>query len=100
METIKELTRSRAISWHTESIAIGGSPACETGKPKRLGVVKKILTEDKFGFITDSEGTDWFFHFNFLLNPGQWEALAEGTRVGFAVGTNSKGPCAVDVYRA
>jgi LuxR family glucitol operon transcriptional activator len=99
-QTINEMTRSRALCWRQEPGAFARSPAHEAGTATRFGVVKKMLTEEKFGFITDSEGTDWFFHFNFLSHPSQWEMLTEGTRVGFTVGTNSKGPCAVDVYRA
>jgi LuxR family glucitol operon transcriptional activator len=99
METIQELTRSRSVLWHVEPSDLMGSPARESGRTKQFGLVKRIFTEEKFGFITDSEGRDWFFHSNFLLNPKQWDTFAEGTRVGFAVGTNSKGPCAVDVYR-
>jgi LuxR family transcriptional regulator, glucitol operon activator len=99
METIKELARSQAVPWRPEPSDSARPPAREAARPKQFGIVKKILPEEKFGFITDGEGADWFFHFNFLLSPNQWETLAEGTRVEFALGTNKKGPCAVDVYR-
>jgi LuxR family glucitol operon transcriptional activator len=100
METIQELTRSRSVMWRVESCDLADLHASESDGPKQFGLIKRIFTEEKFGFITDSEGRDRFFHSNSLLNQKQWDALVEGTRVGFAIGTNSKGPCAVNVYRA
>jgi len=100
MEMIKEPTRVPTVLWHVEASDVPGSPVRDSVKLKQFGLVKKIFIEEKFGFISDSEGRDWFFHSNFLLNQKQWDTFGEGTKVGFAVGTNSKGPCAVDVYRA
>jgi LuxR family glucitol operon transcriptional activator len=99
MTRIDELTSSWRSMWADEFAAGMGPVADEAGRPGRLGVIKSILKEEKFGFISDGEGHDWFFHLNFLVNPTQWEAFTEGTRVRFAVGANSKGPCAVDVQR-
>jgi len=71
--------------------------ALDAGSAKPSGVIKSILTQEKFGFITDSRGRDWFFHATFLADPREWEELEAGRKVEFEMGSNNKGPCAVEV---
>ncbi len=94
---IEKITYSWRLERGDRPASMGGGVDNEVRAAKRAGFIKRIMKEEKFGFITDSEGHDWFFHFNFLFNPMCWDGLKEGTQVEFAVGTNKRGPCAVDV---
>lgn len=65
----------------------------KTGK-----VIKKI--EDKgFGFITDGEGVEHFFHRSSVRDNG-WDALRVGQAVTFTVTLSPKGPRAENVMPA
>lgn len=55
------------------------------------GKIKKILTDKGFGFITDENGIDRFFHKDECL--ANFEGLAEGDPVTFIAQENpKKGP--------
>ncbi|MGH9606700.1 MAG: cold shock domain-containing protein [Terracidiphilus sp.] len=97
VEAIGESTKTSRVRWRQGFAPAVALPTRSEPKPKKHGVIKKIFTEQKFGFITDSEGKDWFFHFTHLLYPKQWESLAEGGKVAFAVGANRTGECAAEV---
>lgn len=62
------------------------------------GKIKKILTDKGFGFITDENGVDRFFHKDECL--ANFEGLAAGDSVTFVAQENpKKGPraAAVDI---
>jgi LuxR family glucitol operon transcriptional activator len=99
VETINESTKTSKVKWQLTPGTTVELPAHDGGKPPNQGLIKRIYPGEKFGFITDSEGKDWFFHLSHLLDPKQWESLCEGMRVGFAIGTNRRGECAVGVFR-
>jgi len=61
-----------------------------TGKFKKWGV------EKGFGFITDTDGTDVFFHKNSLVGVA-FETLSGGEEVTYEVEQNPKGKRAVNV---
>lgn len=60
------------------------------------GKIKKLVRERGFGFISDSDGQELFFHQSGLVDVG-FEALNEGQEVEFDVETSPKGPRASNV---
>ena len=61
------------------------------------GVIQNL--KDGFGFITPYSGGDnLFFHWRAVTN-GDFEELEIGEAVLFVMGSNDRGPCAVDVRR-
>jgi CspA family cold shock protein len=62
------------------------------------GVIKKIVKERGFGFITsDDGGDDIFFHRSRLAEKVFFEDLREGEEVQFQVRPGEKGPQAFDL---
>ncbi len=55
----------------------------------------KTLVHRGFGFI-EGEMEDIFFHSSAVVGT-TFEELSEGQRVEYEVGSNPKGPCAVNV---
>ncbi len=57
------------------------------------GTVKFFNTGKGFGFITQEDGKDLFFHVSEIQGPEP----QDGDKVEFEVGEGRKGPCAVRV---
>jgi CspA family cold shock protein len=57
------------------------------------GKVKFFNTNRGFGFITQSEGEDLFFHVSELRT----ETATEGDQVEYEISEGRKGPCAVNI---
>jgi cold shock protein len=57
------------------------------------GTVKFFNTGKGFGFITQDQGADLFFH----VSQIQGAEPKDGDRVEFEIGQGKKGPCAVNV---
>lgn len=63
------------------------------------GIIKTLVTDKGFGFITvDGEDKDLFFHKN-EISGVSYEDLKEGDRVSFEKADSEKGPNAVSVTR-
>ncbi len=60
------------------------------------GKIKKLVRERGFGFISDTDGREVFFHQSSLIET-QFDALNENQDVTFEVETSPKGPRAVNV---
>jgi CspA family cold shock protein len=60
------------------------------------GSIKKIVRERGFGFISDTDGRELFFHQSGLA-PAQFDSLKEGQKVEFEVEDSPKGPRAINV---
>ena len=60
------------------------------------GKVKFFNTNRGFGFITQSEGEDLFFHVSEL----RAETANEGDQVEYEISEGRKGPCAVNIREA
>jgi CspA family cold shock protein len=60
------------------------------------GKVKFFNTSKGFGFITQNEGEDLFFHVSEL----RADSANEGDHVEFEVGEGRRGPCAVNIREA
>jgi len=64
------------------------------------GVIKTLVSDKGFGFITvDDEEKDLFFHRNELKDVS-YEELKVGDRVSFDKADSEKGPNAINVTRA
>ena len=59
----------------------------------KKGTVKFYNTAKGFGFITEEDGNDLFFHVSDVLGVEP----ADGEKVGYVVGEGKKGPCANDI---
>ena len=59
------------------------------------GTIKR-LTDNGFGFIATSDGTEYFFHQSACTGT-RFDDLREGQSVSFTVGQGPKGPRAENV---
>jgi len=62
------------------------------------GVVKWYDPEKGYGFITQRDGNDIFFHRTGIA-PGETPRFPDGTKVTYLIEQSSKGPQAVEVAR-
>ena len=60
------------------------------------GKIKKLVRERGFGFISDTDGSEVFFHKSSLLEA-QFVSLNENQEVEFETRKGPKGPSAVSV---
>jgi len=63
------------------------------------GKIKKLVRERGFGFISDTDGRELFFHQSGLVDL-KFDALTEDQEVEFDVETSPKGPRAINVRLA
>jgi CspA family cold shock protein len=63
------------------------------------GKIKKIVQERGFGFISDTDGREVFFHQSGLVDV-QFSVLKGGQGVEFDIEDSPKGPRAVNVHTA
>lgn len=60
------------------------------------GKIKKLIKDRGFGFISDTDGREVFFHQGGLVDV-KFADLKENQEVEFEVETTEKGPRAIDV---
>jgi CspA family cold shock protein len=60
------------------------------------GKIKKLVRERGFGFISDTDGREVFFHQSSLVEA-KFDALNEEQAVEFEVEQSPKGPRAINV---
>ena len=60
------------------------------------GKIKKLVSERGFGFISDTDGREVFFHQSSLVDA-KFSDLTEGQDVQFEVENSAKGPRAINV---
>ena len=60
------------------------------------GQIKKLVRERGFGFISDTDGREVFFHQSSLVEA-KFDALNEGQEVEFEVEKSPKGPRAINI---
>lgn len=60
------------------------------------GKIKKLVRDRGFGFISDTDGREVFFHRSSVLD-GKFDGLNEEQSVEFDVETSPKGPRAINV---
>lgn len=60
------------------------------------GRVKKVARERGFGFISDTDGRELFFHQSSLIDM-KFEELMEDQQVEFEVEKSPKGPRAINI---
>jgi CspA family cold shock protein len=63
------------------------------------GKIKKLVRDRGFGFISDTDGRELFFHQSGLVEV-QFTALSEEQAVEFEVENSPKGPRAINVKLA
>jgi cold shock protein len=59
------------------------------------GKVKFFNMSKGFGFITQNEGDDIFFHVSEI--QGSTDGPSQGTKVEYEIGEGKRGPCAVNI---
>ena len=64
------------------------------------GIVKKLVSDRGFGFITAEDGKDYFFHRDGLDSSLDFDRLVGGEKVSFEVESSPRGPRAVKVMAA
>ncbi len=64
------------------------------------GTIKKLVSERGFGFITATDGKDYFFHRTGTEGTIDFDRLVGGEKVQFEVEASPKGPRAVKVRPA
>jgi len=60
------------------------------------GQIKKLIRERGFGFISDTDGREVFFHQSGLIEV-KFDALNEGQKVEFEIENSQKGPRAINI---
>jgi len=60
------------------------------------GTIRRLITDQGFGFIRTAEGEDLFFHRN-QIEGVDFNSLREGQQVEFEVAQGPDGSCAVRV---
>ena len=60
------------------------------------GRIKKLVRERGFGFISDTDGKEVFFHQSGLVDA-QFDSLKEEQKVEFEIENSPKGPRAINV---
>jgi cold shock CspA family protein len=60
------------------------------------GTIRRLITDQGFGFIRTAEGEDLFFHRN-QIEGVDFNSLREGQQVEFEVEQGPDGSCAVRV---
>ncbi len=60
------------------------------------GKIKKLVRERGFGFISDTDGREVFFHQSSLIEA-KFDAIQEEQAVEFEIEQSPKGPRAVNV---
>ncbi|HEX2193754.1 MAG TPA: cold shock domain-containing protein [Candidatus Limnocylindria bacterium] len=61
------------------------------------GTVRRVISERGFGFITDADGKDYFFHKDGLSPSLDFDRLVGGEPVSFEIESGPKGARAVQV---
>jgi len=61
------------------------------------GKIKKLVRDRGFGFISDTDGREVFFHQSSLTAEIKFDALSEEQNVTFEIENSPKGPRAVDI---
>jgi CspA family cold shock protein len=64
------------------------------------GTVKKVVSERGFGFITDDNGKEYFFHRSAVDASLSFDRLSGGEKVEFQVEASPKGDRAANVRAA
>jgi len=60
------------------------------------GKIKKVVRERGFGFISDTDGREVFFHQSGLVEV-QFDSLKEDQKVEFDIENSPKGPRAINM---
>ncbi len=60
------------------------------------GKIKKLVKDRGFGFISDTDGRELFFHHSGVVGV-QMDALNEDQEVSFDVQNSEKGPRAINI---
>lgn len=60
------------------------------------GKIKKVVRERGFGFISDTDGRELFFHRSGLID-GQFDSLKEEQKVEFEIEDSPKGARAISI---
>jgi len=76
-----------------------GTPLVGEEEQMNAGKIKKLVRDRGFGFISDTDGREVFFHQNSLVEV-KFEALTEEQAVSYDIEKSDKGPRAINVHLA
>jgi cold shock CspA family protein len=63
----------------------------------KKGIIKEFFPTEQYGFITDEEGEDYFFHIKNIHPKSKNKKIVEGKHVAFDVDYDFKGDKAINV---
>jgi CspA family cold shock protein len=63
------------------------------------GKIKRLVRERGFGFISDTDGREVFFHQSSIVDA-KFDSLSEEQKVEFDVENSPRGPRAINVHIA
>ena len=63
------------------------------------GKIKRLVRERGFGFISDTDGREVFFHQSSIVEA-KFDSLSEEQKVEFDVENSPRGPRAINVHLA
>jgi CspA family cold shock protein len=86
--------RSRNRLW-ADKLNLPGC-ALDGGIVMTTGVVRRLVGEHGYGFVSSHAGKDIFFHYS-QLQGIQFQSLREGQSVSYKVGLGEKGFVAKDI---
>jgi LuxR family glucitol operon transcriptional activator len=93
---VERMVKGGQIQWSSAPALMPETITAMGDANEHHGIIKSLPTGTNYGFITDDEGIDWFFHRGGLTNQ-DWNSLREGQRVLFRIGYNEHGKCAINV---
>jgi len=67
-------------------------------EPKYRGILDKHPKANSYAFIVTDDGSRYYTNKKYFLKD-QWENLTSGSQVGFDIGTNALGECAINVCK-
>jgi LuxR family glucitol operon transcriptional activator len=100
--TDDERIAAKASEWDTWASATRANGEANGERPagEGVGIVRKVLVDNGYGFIQTHAGNDLFFHISDALGITNLDQLPEGTRVRYRLAKDKKGKeKAVDVAK-
>ncbi|MCI0380003.1 MAG: cold shock domain-containing protein, partial [Gemmataceae bacterium] len=77
---------------------LAGHYSVEVEETRMEGTVCRVRLDSKFGYIkSDTDGREYYFHFNQVSPSIAWKDIQPEYRLSFCLGRNKQGTCAVSL---